>query len=50
MSRALSDMMTSPHWPYIWPCYVLAAAVFAGLALRAAIKLAHWKKRARDDG
>jgi hypothetical protein len=50
MNAAINEMMASEHWPYIWPCYVLAIAVFAGLAVRAAVKLDHWKKRARDDG
>jgi hypothetical protein len=47
---SLNEMMASEHWPYIWPCYVLAVAVFVGLAIRAAAKLNYWKKRAEDDG
>lgn len=47
---SLNEMMASEHWPYIWPCYVLAVAVFAGLAIRAIVKLDHWKKRVDDDG
>lgn len=49
MNTALNEMMASEHWPYIWPCYALAVAVFVALAVRAVLKLNHWKKRAEDD-
>ncbi len=50
MSEALSQLMASEHWPYVWPCYLLAVLTFAALTVRALADLSHWKKRAaRDD-
>jgi uncharacterized membrane protein len=49
MSEALTQLMASDHWPYVWPCYVLAVLTFVGLALRALVDLAHWKRRAEKD-
>lgn len=46
---ALNEMMASEHWPYIWPCYVLAVGVFVALAVRAVVKLDYWKRRSGDD-
>jgi Heme exporter protein D (CcmD) len=46
MMEALATLMASKHWVYVWPCYALAIATFGGLAVRAVLKLAHWKKRA----
>jgi TRAP-type C4-dicarboxylate transport system permease small subunit len=48
MSEALAQLMASKQWPFIWPCYALAVATFAGLALRAVAQLRHWEKAARD--
>ncbi|KAF0178621.1 MAG: heme exporter protein CcmD [Hyphomonadaceae bacterium] len=49
MSEALTQLMASEHWPYVWPCYLLAVLTFAGLTVRALADLAHWKKRAQTD-
>lgn len=49
MIEALNTLMATDHWPYIWPCYLLAALTFAGLAFRAIADLWHWKKRAARD-
>lgn len=48
MIDALTTLMADRHWPYIWPCYALAVATFAGLAARAALQLRHWKDKARE--
>jgi hypothetical protein len=49
MSEALTRLIASDHWPYVWPCYVLAALTFVGLTVRALADLAYWKKRAEKD-
>lgn len=49
MNEVLTQLIASKHWPYVWPCYVLAVLTFGGLAARAILELQHWKKRARDD-
>lgn len=49
MSAVLTQLMASDHWPYVWPCYVLGVLTFAGLAIRASIDLARWKKRADQE-
>lgn len=46
MNDALAQLMADKHWPYIWPCFALAALVFAGLTTRAATRLRYWKTRA----
>lgn len=48
MTEAFAELTASRHWPYIWPCYALAVAMFAGLAVRAAQQLSKWEKAARD--
>ena len=49
MIEALNTLMATDHWPYIWPCYLLAVLTFAGLAVKAIADLRHWKKRALRD-
>jgi hypothetical protein len=49
MNDALRELMASDHWPYVWPCYLLAVLTFTGLAIRAATDLARWSRRAEKD-
>jgi len=49
MIDALTQLMATKYWPYVWPCYALGVITFGGLAARAILDLQHWKKRARDD-
>jgi hypothetical protein len=49
MSEALATLMANDHWPYIWPCYALAAIAFGGLTTRAVLRLQHWKARAERE-
>lgn len=49
MTEALARLMASDHWPYVWPCYVLAVLTFVGLTVRTLLDLAYWKKRAEKD-
>lgn len=48
MTEALTHLMADKNWGYIWPCYALAVATFAGLGVRAALLLQTWEQRARD--
>lgn len=48
MSEALATLMESRHWPYIWPCYLLAVATFAALGVHAVLQLRKWEKAARE--
>jgi heme exporter protein CcmD len=49
MTEALETLIASKHWPYIWPCYLLAALTFAGLSWRAVVRLRSWKARAERE-
>jgi len=49
MIEQLHTLMASKYWAYVWPCYALALLTFGGLAVRAALVLAHWKKRAAGE-
>ena len=50
MSEALAHLIAHEHWPYVWPCYALAALIFGTLTWRAFARLRYWKKRADDEG
>jgi hypothetical protein len=48
MSEALATLMADRHWPFIWPCYLLAVVTFFALAVRAVLRLRKWEKAARE--
>jgi heme exporter protein D len=45
----LTELMAHRHWPFIWPCYALAVAMFVALAVRAMLQLRKWEKAAREE-
>jgi len=45
----IEEIVTSRHWPFIWPCYALAIAMFVALGVRAIVQLRRWEKAARSD-
>jgi hypothetical protein len=49
MMDAIATLAAHPHFPYIWPCYALAAVTIAGLSWRARRNLLRWKARADRD-
>lgn len=44
----IEEIVSSRHWPFVWPCYALAVTMFIALAIRAIAQLRRWEKAARE--
>jgi heme exporter protein CcmD len=40
--------LSDPHWAFIWPAYVITAAIFASLIATTMWRLRKWARAARN--